>query len=163
MRKSNFLLIVFSPVMYGSFALAHADENIYKYRSSGGAITYSQERSGSGELEEVIRVPSTPKAVSKRIAQRELQEDKAKAEALATERRERQAAEARVEQAEQAVSFAELALASSLEPLPEERQATVGGNSRITDAYWMRMRAMQLSIDLAREQLELVTAEVQTR
>ncbi len=141
--------------------MARADQNIYKYRNSEGGISYSQERSGSGELEAVMRVPATPKTVSKRNADKQLQEDKDKAQALAAERRARQLTQARIDYATQAIALAELALANSLASMPQESDTSMAVPNRQADAEWIRIRALRQSIDLARDQLEQVTTELQ--
>lgn len=132
---------------------ARAEEKIYKYRDSAGGVLYTQEASGPGELVDVLTVPSTPPADSRRRARRELAEDMAKAEVLGAQRQADEMAQRQVEQAARALLAAETALQQGLEPLPGERIGSAEGGTRLTDAYWARVRALRLSVDIARERL----------
>lgn len=154
------LLLTATLCIASGLTTVQADDVIYKYRMSDGSTAYTQERSGGGELEDVMRVPSTPKAVSKKMAQRELQQMQEKAAQLESERLQRQQQERRIQQAEQAIALSETALVNNLEPLPEERQGIAGGGSRLSAAYWMRLRAMEQSVDLARERMEMLDEEI---
>jgi hypothetical protein len=133
---------------------AQSDDVIYKYRMSDGGIAYTQERSGSGELEDVLRVPSMPKSKSEKLARQELLKDKLKAARLAAQRQAEEQRQNQVIQAAENLTIARQVLANNLEPLPDERQGTVGGNTRLTEDYWERIEAMHQSVEIAQERLE---------
>ena len=59
-----------------------------------------------------------------------------------------------IEPAEPAVRDAEAALAAGKEPLPGERLGTAGSNSRLTDVYWERQKALESSVAQARKRLD---------
>jgi hypothetical protein len=59
-----------------------------------------------------------------------------------------------IEQAEQAVRDAEAALGAGKEPLAGERLGTAGGNSRLSDEYWARQKALEDAVAQARKRLD---------
>lgn len=159
MKAASRLHIALFLVCLAGMHSVQADEVIYKYRMSDGGIAYTQDRSGPGEPDDILRIPSSPPARSPREIQQELQKDKLQVERLAAARRAAEARENRIAQATQAVHLAEMAVANGSEPLPGERQANVNGTSRLTDDYWRRIAALQLSLEIARSRLDQMLRE----
>ncbi len=70
------------------------------------------------------------------------------------DRMKREAADNKVQAAEKALRDAEAAQAAGKEPLGSERQGTVSGNQRFTDAYWERQKKLEQEVETARRNLE---------
>lgn len=158
-RQRKYLLGMLVSLALMNMANALAEQKIYKYRDSEGGVLYSQERAGPGQLEAVIEVPPAPPPQARQEARRELQEAQARSQALAAQRLARQIPQERVRLAAQALEAAEIALQEGMEPKPGERLGTVYGTTRLSDAYWARMRALHLSVEIARERLTQATID----
>lgn len=133
----------------------HAEAiSIYKYRMPDNSVLYSQAVSRTGRLIGVVEAPALDRQQieSQRMAQRKLEEDKARADWFATlHRMESLIAQDDACKASLALDKARLALRIGLVPRPGERQGIVGGGSRLNAAYWERMRLLREAVDAARE------------
>lgn len=120
---------------------------IYKYRLPDGSTLYTQKRPAKGKLLGVIHnpPPTRQQLAEQRAAERKLQDQIARADLLSAQRGPGVArAEAGAGFGTYALAQATPGLPTTLTPLPGERQGTVGGYSRLNDAYWARLRALGL-------------------
>ena len=60
--------------------------------------------------------------------------------------------------ADKALARSEKALQEGRAPLPGERTGKVGGGSRLNEAYFHRLRALQTAVERAKQRLELAYA-----
>jgi hypothetical protein len=74
------------------------------------------------------------------------------------DRIKREQAANKVQTAEKALRDAEAAREAGKEPLGTERQGTVSGNQRFTEAYWERQKKLEDAVELARRNLEQARA-----
>jgi hypothetical protein len=146
-------------------------EHIYKYRMPDGTILYTDSESGftdqytKGKLEETLTEPSpAPEEVDAAMqARRQAQAQNAN-EAAAAQANGVNAAYAMVIAARQALQNAEQVLQAGLEPLPGERLGLVNGHTRLSPAYWARIRGLRLDVESAQDRLNrAMNAWIQAR
>jgi hypothetical protein len=59
--------------------------------------------------------------------------------------------------ARQELDNAEQALQEGLTPLPGERLGVVDGHTRLSPAYWARVRGLRLAVEASRDRLDRAT------
>lgn len=117
-------------------------ETIYKYRLPNGRILYAQTPQQQGRLLKVMQVRQPDRRQAALAAQR-LEQEQARADWLAAQRRAAEATQNSLRIAALGLAQAQTALQAQCEPGPGERLGTVGGGSRLTDAYWERMQRLR--------------------
>ncbi len=133
---------------------AHAWE-LYKYRMPDGSVLYTDEVSTRGRFVEVLQEPppDAKRIEAERVAK--LKREVARAGRIASLRMAKlSGVDAEIRHATRALEAARAALKSGLEPLPGERLGTVGGHSRLSDAYWSRVRGLRQALKDARKRLD---------
>jgi hypothetical protein len=134
-----------------------AAQTLYKSTLPDGKVIYSDKPApGAVKVEESKPdtskkgiAPSTSPVVSREAAAlKQMEQDRMKREEAAN----------KVPAAEKALRDAEAAREAGREPLGTERQGTVSGNQRFTDAYWERQKKLENAVELARRNLELARA-----
>jgi hypothetical protein len=128
-----------------------ASQTLYKSTMPDGKVTYGEKPVPGAKKVDTIEPPPAKTGVMP-----------IKPEEKRAERAPPQAApqSAELPQARQNLQKAQAAAESGKEPLPGERIGTAGGNSRLTDAYHERQKALQGAVDAASkrvQQLEGVT------
>jgi hypothetical protein len=136
---------------------ALADEPIYKAVEAGGGISYSsQPDPGARLVGNVVAGDATPDQLA---AQQRFQQE----ESTASRTAEDYAAKLEqrwvqvdhdIAQAQSDLQLAEMALQEGGEPLPGERLGIDDGYSRLTPAYFDRLRELQSQVDLANRRLD---------
>ena len=134
------LLLVASP------ALAAAD-TIFKYQRPDGRIVYSDSTVKGAKRIGVLDLPAPPPVVP-RVEPRRFSSELAE-----TRRAELAEADAEIRQATLALRAAEERQKQGVEPLPGERLGMVGGNSRLSEAYFSRQQDLATEVDMARARL----------
>jgi len=119
---------------------------IYKYQLPDGSILYSQTAGRNGKLLEVMQVrsPSRAQLESQKSAQKQLEQEMARSERLTTIRNLRHNDTC---DASYASSGGNIVYADAFIPRPGERTGTVGGFSRLNDAYWQRIYGISRGVD----------------
>ncbi len=120
-----------------------------------GSVAYTHEVSTKGKLEEIIEAPPpSPVDVEQAVLVKRKREE-GKANRIASQREaDLSAAVAEIRDATMALETAKQTLKSGLEPGPGERLGTTGAYTRLSPAYWQRVRGLQLAVDDARERLD---------
>jgi hypothetical protein len=163
--------IVFASASLSLAAAPALAEQVYKYQMPDGTVLYTDSMSGftdkyvKGKLDETLVEPSpSPEEVSAAMAERSAARAKSAQEAAQASAKGIDAAVAMVNDAQQALQNAEQALQAGLEPLPGERLGLVNGHTRLSPAYWARVRGLRLAVEEARDRLDRATnAWLQTR
>lgn len=139
-------------------------EHIYKYLMPDGTTLYADSMSGftdqytKGKLEETLVEPSpTPDEVNAAMAERSKARARYDKEAATASAKGVDAAYAMVVEAEQGLHQAEQALQAGLTPLPGERLGLVDGHTRLSPAYWARVRGLRLAVEEARDRVDRAT------
>lgn len=128
---------------------------VYKYRIPDGSVAYTHEISTTGTLEEVIGAPPPDSAQVEQALRVKLKREEDKVNLIASQREaDLSAVVAEIRDATTALEAAKQRLKSGLEPRPGERRGTAGGHSVLSQAYWQRVRELQLAVDDARERLD---------
>lgn len=133
-----------------------AAQTLYKSTLPDGKVIYGDKPApGAAKVEEtkpdtskkgIAPTTTTSPAVSREAAAlKQLEQDRMK----------RNAAGNKVQAAEKELRDAEAAQAAGKEPLGSERQGTVSGNQRFTEAYWARQKKLDQAVELARRNLDL--------
>lgn len=155
MKTYSFLL---ASVIFTVANTAHA-VTIYKYVLPNGTVLYSQTELKKTKPVKVLRLQSETSIAKQeqRNARRELERLQVRADRLSL-------LSAAKEMADNAACSPPSSVApptispSVLTPLPGERTGTVGGGSRLNDAYWDRMRSTLGPRYESREQLDQALA-----
>jgi hypothetical protein len=133
-----------------------AAQVLYKSTMPDGRIVY-----GDKPAPDAVKVEETRPDISKRgIGGATPREQEALRE-LEKSRTQREAAQQRVQSADQALRNAEAARAAGKEPLPGERIGTAGGASRLSDSYYDRQRKLDDAVENARRELEAARGKQQ--
>jgi len=133
-------------------------QSIYKSTLPDGRIVYGgKPEKGATKVEKVT--PAAPIVeVDPKEAEAQRQRERAQVEQidkrLAARKATREKADAEILAAKDTVSAAEQALAASKEPLPGERIATVDGGSRLSEAYFERLKSLADEARSAKERLD---------
>jgi hypothetical protein len=156
--------IVLATGLLGLAALPALGQHVYKYRLPDGTILYTDSQSGytdrytNGKLEETLIEPTpSPAEVDSAMHARRESRARNSAAANATQSTGIDAAYAMVGDARQALQNAEAALQVGLEPLPGERLGNVDGHTRLSPAYWARVRGLRLNVHATRDRLDRAT------
>ena len=134
------------------FAAGAAAQTVYKSIMPDGRTVYGEKPAAGAKKVETIETPSaktgmtaiTPEEQA-RAAESKLRPSVAPAPAGRTQ----EAQDARL-----ALKNAEAALAAGKEPLPGERTGTVGGGSRLNEAYFARQKSLEDAVVAARKRVE---------
>lgn len=128
---------------------------VYKYRMPDGSVAYTHEVSTKGKLEDVIGAPPPDSAQIEQALRAKRKREEDKANLLASKNvADLSAAVAEIRNATMALETAKQKLKAGLAPEPGERIGIVGGHTRLSPAYWRRVRALELPVDDARERLD---------
>ena len=133
-------------------------QSIYKSTLPDGRIVYGgRPEKGATKVEKMV--PAAPLVeVDPKEAEAQRQRERAQVEQLEKRLAARQAARetsnTEVLAGKDAVSAAEKRLAAGKEPLPGERVATADGGSRLSEAYFERVKALEDELKSARERLD---------
>ena len=144
----GFILSVLAPLSANAWEL-------YEYRMRDGSVLYTDQVSTRGRFVEVLQEPppDARRIEAERVAK--LKHEAARAGRIASLRMAKLSrVEAEIRHATRALEAARAALKSGLEPLPGERLGTVGGHSRLSDAYWSRVHKLRQALKDARERLD---------
>ena len=117
---------------------------IYGDKPVPGAVKVEETKPDTSKKGVAPATTTTPAVSREAAALKQLEQDRMKREAAAN----------KVQAAEKALRDAEAAQAAGKEPLGSERQGTVSGNQRFTDAYWERQKKLDQAVELARRNLE---------
>ena len=128
---------------------------VYKYRMPDGSVAYTHEVSTTGTLEEVIGAPPPDSAQIERALRVKAKREDDKVNLIASQREaDLSAVVAEIRNETTALEAAKQRLKSGLEPRPGEHLGTAGGHSVLSQAYWQRVRELQLAVDEARDRLD---------
>lgn len=151
-------------ILMGAAALPALAEHVYKYQMPDGTVLYTDSQSGftdqyvKGKLEETLTEPSpTPAEVEEAMRTRHDSSKQNASDADEAQQKGIDAAYAMMIDARQQLQNAEQALQEGLTPLPGERLGLVDGHTRLSPAYWARVRVLRLSVETARDRLDRAT------
>jgi len=151
-------------VLLGLAAMPALGQHIYRYRMPDGTTLYTDSQSGytdryiKGKLEETLTEPSpTPPEVEDAMRANSASRARNANDAAAARVQGVNAAYAMVTEARQALQNAEAALQAGLEPLPGERLGIVDGHTRLSPAYWARVRGLRLAVEASRDRVDRAT------
>lgn len=136
---------------------AFADDVIYKSIGPNGEVTYAWKPDPNAVRTETVEVetlsPEQRRAV-KRLQQRKTQA-KPKAAANADSLDEKwKRVDQEIKDAQTGLQNAEAALEKGRTPHPGERRGAAGGGSRLTQAYFDRIRNLELAVEQAKQRLD---------
>jgi hypothetical protein len=122
-----------------------AGQALYKSTMPDGKVTYGEKPVPGAKKVETIEPPPAKTGVTP-----------IRPEEKRVERTQREPApqQAELAQARQSLQKAQAAAEAGKEPLPGERIGSVGGNSRLTDAYFERQKSLELALDSARKRVQ---------
>lgn len=128
-------------------------QTLYKSTMPDGKVIYG-DKPVPGAVKSELQRPDTSKTGVAPPISREA--DTAKT--LEKDRLKREASQGKMQAAEKALRDAEAAQAAGKEPTAGDRQGTVSGNQRLTDAYWERQKSLEQAVEQARKNLEQARA-----
>ena len=136
---------------------AFADETIYKSIGPNGEVTYAWKPDPNAVRTETIEVetlsPEQRRAV-KKLQQRKTQAER-RADAYAdTLEQQWKRVDQEIKEAQVGLQNAEKALEKGRTPHPGERLGAAGGGSRLTQAYFDRIRNLELAVGQAKQRLD---------
>lgn len=154
--KNNCLLLsIFVASLAACAATAHA-EGLYKWRDKNGVVTYSQtapQGADAGAVETVNVNTLTP--AQQRAALQLLHKDERTGNDYARKLEQSwNRVDAEISAALRDLHKAEAALKTGRAPQPGERLGNAGGGSRLTQAYFDRLHALEKKIDHAKLALD---------
>ena len=127
--------------------LAAAD-TIYKYQRPDGRIVYSDSTVKGAKRIGVLDLPTPPPPV------RRAEASPFSSDLAVTRRAELAAADQEIREATRVLNEAQARQKAGEEPLPGERLGMVGGNSRLSEAYFARQQDLATEVDMARTRLD---------
>jgi hypothetical protein len=138
-------------------------QTVYKSIMPDGHVVYGH-KAAKGAAQVQKMEPARPVVeVEPEAAEALRQREKALAseidKRLAAQRSAREKADAEVESALAALGAADKALAVGREPIPGERIATADGGSRLSEAHFDRIKALEDDVKFAQERLERARRE----
>jgi hypothetical protein len=141
-----------------SWAAAGAAQMVYKYERPDGTVVYSDKPiSGARLIDRFPLIPSAPAPASQERAAPPSRESRPRVETTPPGPGRGAAldlADAEVKAAQKAVDEAKERLQNGVEPLPGERATNVGGTSRLTEAYFARLKQLEQDLKDATERLD---------
>lgn len=157
----NVARAVLASILLGLASLPTLAEHVYKYQMPDGTTLYTDSQSGftdryiNGKLDETLTEP-TPAPAEVEQAMRARRDSRIQNTSDADEAQQNgiDAAYTMMIDARQALENAEQALQEGLTPLPGERLGIVDGHTRLSNAYWARIRALRLSVEASRDRLD---------
>lgn len=127
-------------------------QGVYKSTMPDGKVVYGEAPAPGATRVDKLEPPPAKTGVTSITP-----EERARAEKLSKARAANASAaaqsEIRVDELRKQLQQAETARDTGKEPLPSERQGTVGGGSRLTEAYFARQKALDDSVAAARKRL----------
>jgi hypothetical protein len=145
-------------LLAGAVVHPSAAQSIYKSTLPDGNVVYSgKPEKGAAKVEKlppaapIIEVDPTATEAQR---QREKEQVEQLEKRLAARKTARDKAEAEIFAAKDAIAAAEKSLAAGKEPLPGERVATADGGSRLSEAYFDRVKRLDDEVKAAKERLE---------
>lgn len=137
-------------------AAAHA-EAIYRSISQNGDVTYSSQPVPGARESTAVDIESLSPE-QRRAGLLLLQQDKALSAQVSAQLQSREAAWRKVDRnivaAQKALAADESALQNGRTPLAGERRGNVGGGSRLTGAYFQRLRQLETRVEQAKARLD---------
>lgn len=133
-------------------------QTLYKSTLPDGKVVYGDKPAPGAVKVEESKPDTTKKGVAPAAASPALSREAASLKQMEQDRMKREAADNKVQAAEQALREAQAAREAGRESLPGERQGTVSGNQRFTDAYWTRQKKLEDAVEIARRNLEQARA-----
>ena len=130
-------------------APAASAQLLYKSTMPDGKVIY-----GDKPVPGAVKVEKSKPDTSKKGFAPPTKGEAATLKELEAARLKRESAQVKVQAAEQALREAEARLAAGKEPVAGERQGTVSGQQRFTDAYWARQKKLEQDIENARRALD---------
>ena len=125
-------------------------QGVYKSTMPDGKVVYSEKPAPGATRVDKLEPPPAKTGVTSVTP-----EEKARADKQSKERAANASAaaqnEVRGDELRKQVQQAEAARAAGKEPLPNERQGTVGGGSRLTEAYFTRQKSLEDAVAAARK------------
>ena len=137
-------------------ASVHA-ETIYRSISPGGEVTYSSQPEPRSRESAAIEVESLSPEQRRAGLLLHRQDKALSAEVnaqLRSRAREWRRADREIVSARKALADAESTLQKGRTPLAGERRGNVGGGSRLTEAYFQRLRQIETRVAQAKERLD---------
>jgi hypothetical protein len=145
-------------------ALPALAEHVYKYQMPDGTTLYTDSQSGftdqyiKGKLEETLNEPApAPAEVDQAMRSRRDSRKQNTSDADEAQQKGIDAAYTMMISARQELDNAEQALQEGLTPLPGERLGVVDGHTRLSPAYWARVRGLRLAVEASRDRLDRAT------
>jgi hypothetical protein len=137
--KTSFALFCLLPIAFVSSSAGAVD--IYKYVLPNGSVLYSQTTIKHRKPVKIVHVePLTPtQRQAQKTAQQQLRQLQVRSDQLAMQLAAQQIVDNSVPPVAPA-AVPEQVASEILVPLPGERIANVNGFSRLTEAYWQRVR-----------------------
>jgi hypothetical protein len=124
-------------------------QTLYKSTLPDGRVVYGDKPAPGAVKSEEQRPDISKKGVTPPTA-----DGAAAARSLEKDRQKREVNAGKVEAAEKALRDAEAARAAGKDPTEGDRQGTVSGNQRLTDAYWERQKRLEAGLEQARKNLD---------
>ena len=161
MNVARFALV---PILLGLIALPALAEHVYKYRMPDGTVLYTDSQSGftdqytKGKLEETLTEPSpSPAEVDQTMRARHNARKVNENDAAEAQQNGIDTSYSMMIDARQALENAQQALQEGLTPLPGERLGVVDGHTRLSPAYWARVRSLRQDVESSRDRLDRAT------
>lgn len=139
-----------------AMAAAHA-ETIYRSMSPDGEVTYSSQPLPGARTSTAIDIASLSPEQRRAGLLLRRQDKTLSAEAnaqLQSLENQWRRVDREILSAQKALAEAERSLRKGRTPLPGERRGNVGGGSRLTDAYFQRLRILETRVEQAKERLD---------
>lgn len=154
--KNNCLSIFICVASFAACAATAHAEGLYKWRDKNGVVTYSQtapQGVDASAVETVNVTTLTP--AQQRAALQLLRKDERTGNDYARKLEQSwNRVDAKISAALRDLHKAEAALKTGRAPQPGERLGNAGGGSRLTQAYFDRLRALENKIDYAKRALD---------
>jgi len=148
-KMRSLVLLLFSGLCLAGAAGVFA-QALYKSTMPDGKVIYGEKPApGATKVETVSPPPPKTGTVIISPEEKKRAEEREKKRAAETAK-----AESELEEARKQLRDAEAARDAGKEALPGERIGTVGGASRLTDAYWERQKKLEEAVEAARKRLD---------
>jgi len=150
-----FLALIFA-AMCLSVTSVHA-ETIYRSVGADGKVTYSSLPVPGARESKAIDIESLTPEQRRASLQLRLQEKSLSAQVnaqLQSREKKWKRVDHEIISAQKALADAESALQNGRTPLPGERRGNVGGGSRLTEAYFQRLKNLEAQVKQAKQRLD---------